>query len=154
MSAEFFDSNVLVYLFDRSDEQKRSRAEELVHRGIASGDGCISFQVVQETLNVVTRKLDPPATGEQAARFLDQVLAPLWRGGPSLALYRRTLELGSRFRLSFYDSMIVAAALEAGCERLWSEDLQDGMRIDGLTITDPFAHPDPPPTPSKRRGSA
>jgi predicted nucleic acid-binding protein len=98
----------------------------------------ISFQVVQETLNVVTRKLPTPMTAEDAGRFLEQVLAPLWRGSPSLALYRRALDLQARYRYSFYDSLIVAAALDAGCSRLYSEDLHDGQRIEGLTIENPF----------------
>jgi predicted nucleic acid-binding protein len=82
------------------------------------------------------------------------VLAPLWRGGPSVPLYRRALELAARFSLSFYDALIVAAALDSGCERLWSEDLLDGLRIDGLTIANPFAPAGEPRPPAKRRRRA
>lgn len=138
MSAELLDSNVLVYLFDETDERKREIAKRIVYEGIGSGRACISSQVVQETLNVITRKLPRPATVAEAERFLDDVLAPLWRGGPSVALYHRALDLQSRYRLAFYDALIVAAALEAGCTRLWSEDLQHGQRIESLTIQDPF----------------
>ncbi|MBA3636750.1 MAG: PIN domain-containing protein, partial [Rubrobacteraceae bacterium] len=66
------------------------------------------------------------------------VLGPLWTVSPSLALYRRTLDLQARYRYSFYDSLIIAAALDAGCTRLYSEDLQDGQRIEGLTVENPF----------------
>lgn len=90
----------------------------------------ISFQVVQETLNVLTRKLPEPMTAEDAELFLDRVLAPLWRVWPSLALYRRALEVHSRYRYGFYDSLIVATALDAGCKRLYSEELQDGQKIE------------------------
>lgn len=138
-AADFLDTNVLIYLFDETDDRKRAIASGLVRDGLAAGDACISFQVVQETLQVVTRKLDPPATAAEAGRLLDEVLAPLWTVSPDPALYRRALELQERYSLSFYDALIVAAALEAGCTRLLSEDLQHGQRIERLTIEDPFA---------------
>jgi predicted nucleic acid-binding protein len=62
----------------------------------------------------------------------------LWKINPSPNLYQRGLDLQSRYQLSFYDSLIVAAALEGGCKTLYSEDLQHGQRIDGLTIKNPF----------------
>jgi predicted nucleic acid-binding protein len=58
---------------------------------------------------------------------------------PSTALYIRAVEVRTRYRYSFYDSLIIAAALEAGCTRLYSEDLQHGQRIERLTIVNPFA---------------
>jgi predicted nucleic acid-binding protein len=75
---------------------------------------------------------------EGAKDFLRQVLVPLWRVSPSPALYDRALDLQSRYRYGFYDSLIIAAALDAGCTQLFSEDLQDGQRIEGLTIRNPF----------------
>jgi len=67
------------------------------------------------------------------------VLLPLWRIMPSQALYQSALDLHARYQFSFYDSLIIAAALAAGCTRLYSEDLQHGQRIEGLTIENPFA---------------
>jgi predicted nucleic acid-binding protein len=138
MSGEFIDSNVFVYLFDDADERKRGIADGIVESALKESGASISFQVVQETLNVVTRKLPEPMTAEDAGLFLDRVLAPLWRVWPSLALYRRALEVQARYRYGFYDSLIVAAALDAGCTRLYSEDLQDGQKIEGLEIENPF----------------
>src|SRR5215210_9585230 len=138
MSGEFIDSNVFVYLFDETDDRKRDTAERLVDSALQTQNASISFQVVQETLNVVTRKLPTPMTAEGAKRFMEQVLAPLWRVSPSLALYHHALDVQARYRYGFYDSLIVAAALDAGCTRLYSEDLQDGQRIEGLTIENPF----------------
>ena len=132
----FLDTNVFVYLFDETDERKRRTAEVLVQRALEDGRGCISYQVVQETLNVLTRKLQ--AAAEDAGRLLDDVLMPLWRVNPTRTLYRRGLNLRTRYGFSFYDSLIVAAALEAGCKVLYSEDLQHGQRIDGVTVMDPF----------------
>src|SRR5690606_22257862 len=113
-------------------------AEDLVISSLQKGSACISFQVIQETLNVITRKIASPASPEDARRFLDHVLLPLWRISPSQALYHRCLDVQSRYGYGFYDSLILAAALEAGCARVYSEDLKDGQQIHGLTIRNPF----------------
>ena len=138
MSGEFIDSNVFIYLFDETDDRKREAAERIVDSALQTHNAGISFQVAQETLNVLTRKLPTPMTAEGARDFLQQVLVPLWRVSPSPALYDRALELQARYRYGFYDSLIIAAALDAGCTRLYSEDLQNGQRIEGLTIESPF----------------
>ena len=132
----FIDSNVFVYLFDKTNNNKRQCAEKLIQRNLERGTACISFQVVQETINVITRKLN--ATADDARQLLDRVLIPLWRVNPTQMLYRRGLDLQARYQFSFYDSLIVAAALEAGCKALLSEDLQHGQRIEQLTIHNPF----------------
>ena len=137
MSAEdFLDTNVFVYMLDDTDEVKRRRAGRLVRLGIETGNGCISFQVVQETLNVATKKLGFSAADAQT--LLANVLEPLWTVYPSRNLYARGLALRDRYRFSFYDAMIVASAIESGCVRLYSEDLQHGQRIESLTIENPF----------------
>ena len=137
MSAEdFLDTNIFVYMLDASDDFKRQRAEELVQRSLARGTGCISYQVVQETLNVATRKLG--FAGDDSRTLLTRILAPLWTVHPSTALYERGLEVRGRYGFSFYDSVIVAGAIESGCTRLYTEDLQHGQRVESLTIEDPF----------------
>lgn len=138
MSGDFLDSNIFVYLFDETDERKRGRAQQIVESALQTNSASISFQVVQETLNVVTRKLATSMTAEGAKSFMQDVLAPLWRVSPSLALYNRALDVQARYRYSFYDSLIIAAALDAGCDRLYSEDLQGGQRIEGLAVVNPF----------------
>ena len=138
MSVDFLDSNVFIYLFDPTNDRKRTIARGLIDSAIETDCGCISFQVVQETLRVVTGKLPKPLAPDAAQAFLQHSLLPLWRVMPSPALYATALRLQARWQLAFYDSLIVAAALEAGCRRLLTEDLQDGQRIDGLLIENPF----------------
>ena len=138
MSADFLDSNIFVYLFDEGAHEKRSIAEAITRNAIEARAGCISFQVVQETLNVLTRKLAVPVTTADAQGFLHKMLTPLWRVMPSQKLYSEAIALQRRLRMSFYDSLIVAAALEAGCKRLLTDDMQDGQRIEGLRIENPF----------------
>ncbi len=137
MSAEeFIDSNVFVYLFDEVNPEKYQRARELVGQSIERQMGCISFQVVQETLNVLIGRYG--ISHEQVRTLLTQVMIPLWQVYPSAVLYQDAISLQSRYGFSFYDSLIVAAALEAGCTRLYSEDLQHGQQIQRLTILNPF----------------
>ena len=137
MSAEqFLDTNVLVYSVDEGVPEKRQRARELVAQSLTNGRGCISYQVVQETVNVLTGNFGTPL--DRVRRLLDEVLIPLWQINPTGSLYQSALSLQSRYGFSFYDSLIIAAALEAGCTRLYSEDMQHGQRIQGLTILNPF----------------
>ena len=140
MSVEnFLDTNVFIYLLDETDAQKRQRAEDLVRRNLEDGSGCISFQVVQETINIAVRKLG--FTHERTRLLLENVLTPLWRVNPTSLLYQRGLGVQARYGFSFYDSLIVAAALEAGCTRLYTEDLRHGQQIERLTIQNPFLEP-------------
>lgn len=139
MSADvFIDTNVLVYQLDATDARKHAIAERIVHDGLAQGTACISFQVVQECLNVALRKAKVPLSLEAARGYLEVVLLPLMQVPATDALYHRALDVQGRWRFGFYDSLIVAAALTAGCRRLLSEDLQHGQRIEGLTVVDPF----------------
>ena len=114
MSADdFLDTNVFVYLFDEADAGKQRQAEILVNSVLVSRTGCISFQVVQETLNVLIRKIETPV--DRVREILIDVLIPLWQVNPTAALYQDAISIQGRYGFSFYDSLIVAAALEAGC---------------------------------------
>jgi len=139
MSVEsFIDTNVFIYQLETLDPRKHAIAERIVSAGVATGNACISFQVIQECLNTVLRKAEIKLDPVGARSYLDNVLGPLYRVSASVALYQRALELQLRWRFAFYDSLIVAAALEAGCKRLLSEDMLHGQRIETLTIENPF----------------
>ncbi|MBN9462331.1 MAG: PIN domain-containing protein [Burkholderiales bacterium] len=139
MSAEIFiDTNVFIYHLDGTDPRKQSIAERIVRQALLEGNACISFQVVQECLNTVLRKARIALDVVQARAYLDAVLAPLMQVSASAPLYHRALDVQARWHFSFYDSLVVGAALSVGCTRLFSEDLQHGQRIDTLTIHDPF----------------
>jgi len=138
MSADFYDSNLFVYLFDETAPAKQQRADELIRRALEEQTACIRFQVVQETLNVLTRKLERPLTPADAEVFMQRILVPLWTIMPSAGLYSQAIDLQGRAAISFYDALIVAAALKAGCTRLLSEDLQHGQTFGALRIENPF----------------
>ena len=139
MSVEYFiDTNLFIYQLEALEERKAATADHIIRKGIETRNACISFQVVQECLNTALRKAESPLSTDETKQYLDNVLAPLFRVPASLSVYRRALDLQTRYRYGFYDSLIVAAALDAGCTLLYSEDLQDGQRIEGLTIRNPF----------------
>ncbi len=139
MSAEcFIDTNLFIYQMEALDERKATIADNIIRKGIETRNASISFQVVQECLNTVLRKAEIPLTTDETKHYLENVLAPLFRVSASLSLYHRALDVQARYRYGFYDSLIVAAALDAGCTRLYSEDFQDGQRIESLTIENPF----------------
>lgn len=139
MSVEYFiDTNLFIYQLEALEERKAATADRIIRKGIETRNACISFQVVQECLNTALRKAEIPLSTDETKQYLDNVLAPLFRVPASLSLYRRALDLQTRYRYGFYDSLIIAAALDAGCTLLYSEDLQDGQRIEGLTIRNPF----------------
>jgi predicted nucleic acid-binding protein len=134
----FIDTKVFIYQLDTRDPRKHAIADRIVGDALANDSACISFQVVQECLNTLLRKAEITLDAAAARAYLDTVLTPLYRVSASIGLCRRALELQQRCKFSFYDALIVAAALEAGCKRLLSEDLQHGQRIESLRIENPF----------------
>jgi predicted nucleic acid-binding protein len=139
MSDRFFlDTSIIVYSFDQSSARKAEVADRLVRQGLLTRKGAISYQVVQEFFNVARRRSPGPMRLEEAEHFLSTVLGPLCIVHSSPALFHRALQLVERFRLQWYDALIVAGALEAKCGILYSEDFQNGQRFDDLEIRNPF----------------
>lgn len=139
MSAKFFlDTNIFVYSFDSKSGEKQKIAMALIAEALASQNGMISYQVIQEFLNVATRKFATPLTVHDAQDYLQKVLDPLCQIYPDIDLYHETLALAKRTGYSFYDSLILTSALAGSCKKIYTEDLQDGQQIAGLTIINPF----------------
>lgn len=131
MSGEFFDTNVVLYLLD--DGPKAETAERLLGRG-----GIISVQVLNEALVNCRRKAG--MSWDETAVFLDAVQRLCTVTGLTVETHTLGRALAERYRLSVYDAMIVAAALLAGAPVLWTEDMQDGLVVEGmLTLRNPFA---------------
>ena len=132
----FFDSNVFVYAFENDDPARQAVAQGLLARHSSAGNALVlSVQVLMETYNVLTRKKRvAPPDALAAIRLLMQheVVAP----GADAAI--RALELAARHGVSAFDSLIVQAALDAGCDTLYSEDLQNGRRFGALQVVNPF----------------
>jgi predicted nucleic acid-binding protein len=110
----------------------------LIRDALGTQRGVISTQVVQEFLNVALRKFAQPMTIAESRDYLQVTLLPLCRHYPSALFYDRALLLKESTGFSFYDSLIVAAAVDTGCSTLFSEDLQDGRTVQGVKIVNPF----------------
>jgi predicted nucleic acid-binding protein len=140
MSGRFFlDTNIFVYSFDANSPKKASQATKLIRKGIETRGGIVSYQVVQEFFNVALRRFLKPMSSVDAEQYLSTTFRPLLAVHSSLALYGEALRIGARFRLAWYDSLIVASAIEGQCDVLYSEDFQDGQKIESVTISNPFA---------------
>ena len=132
----FFDTNVLIYAVDERERAKYEVAEALVERYLVNGGGVISVQVLREFYSV-SRRLSNPLSDEQAQSMVEYFSTfNTLREDASMVLsaVRRSRE----FALSFWDALIVEAALKAGADRLFTEDLQHGQVIDGLRIENPL----------------
>jgi len=139
MSDRFFlDTNLFVYTFDSSAPAKAKKATQLIRRAADTGEGIISYQVVQEFFSVAFRRFAQPMSVAEAEQYLITVLRPLLAVHSSPAIYFEAMRIAEKHRISWYDSLIVAAALEGQCEKLYSEDFQHGRRIGTLRIENPF----------------
>lgn len=134
----FIDTNIFVYSFNSEDNNKRRISLELISGALTNHNGCISYQVVQEFLNVARRRFVKPLSIPDCQRYLGSVLEPLCEVYASGGLYYQVLEISERWQYSFYDSLIIVAAINAECSLLYSEDFQPGQKIQNITIVNPF----------------
>jgi predicted nucleic acid-binding protein len=129
----FIDTNVLIYGYSEDEPNKRQQAIDCV----LSAEAWISTQVLNETINVLKRKFS------LSYSQIREAVQEISKGFPIILVSVNTIEmalnLAERYQYSYFDSLILASALEAGCQILYSEDLQDGQRIENqLTIVNPF----------------
>lgn len=137
MNLTFVDTNVLVYAYDADAGEKHTKAREALVDCWENESGCLSTQVLQEFYVTVTRKLAKTISPEEACAVIET-----YRAWPTYSTTVDTIlaasEVEKRYQLSFWDSLIIAAAQMSGAATLLSEDLQNGQQIDSLKITNPF----------------
>ena len=133
----FLDTNIFVYTFDQGP--KREIALDLVRQALTTGLGLISYQVVTEFFNVALRKFEKRMTTGEAEDYFRAVLRPLLSVHSSESLIGSAMRIHSQHQTGWYDSFIIAAALEAKCTVLYSEDLQHGREFGDLKVVDPFS---------------
>jgi predicted nucleic acid-binding protein len=135
MSAEFVDTNVLIYAHDGGAGAKHRRAVDLLERFFEERSGALSIQVLCEFYAAATRKLS--MLSEEA----EAVIADL--GGwtlhrPAHSDLLKAARLQRRYRIGWWDALIIQSAADLGCSILWTEDLRDGQQYGGVTVRDPF----------------
>jgi len=131
----FIDTNVLVYADAGDEPVKQQRALSLIAEALLDSEGVVSTQVLQEFANVALRKLHlPPSLVRERLRFYAGFeVVPV-----TADLIAAAVDLHISHQLSFYDALVLRAAIAAGCARLWSEDIHAGLRLGGLQIANPF----------------
>jgi predicted nucleic acid-binding protein len=136
--ASFVDTNILVYAEDRDAKEKHAVARDLLIRLWDDRGGVLSIQVLQEFYVNITCKLKKPMSRDKALDIVREYLT--WKVVENTrTLLTSAIELQQKAQLSFWTAMVVQAAMEAKCDRLYSEDLNAGQRIGGVLIVNPFA---------------
>ncbi|MCF6190565.1 MAG: PIN domain-containing protein [Cocleimonas sp.] len=131
----FVDTNILIYVDDADNPEKQKIAIKLLESGWHNGNAVLSTQVLQEYFSAVTRKLKLPA--DKAQRKIE-LLSHLEIASIEHADIVRAIELHRLHSFSFWDSLIVTMAQKTACAILYSEDMQDGRKLEGLRIVNPF----------------
>lgn len=133
----FLDTNILVYAYDVSAKEKHESARDIVLELWDSGLGVLSTQVLQEFFVLATKKIPEPLDSKHAKEIVNDLLA--WdvvvNDGQSIL---DAIDIHSRHKYSFWDSMIVGVAIKGGADILLSEDLSSGQVINGVKIKNPF----------------
>lgn len=135
----FLDTNIFIYSIDASPDQKNKRdiARQIVREQIRKDSGVVSIQVLQEFYQVSTHKIQVPLSTEEALEYLHYITI-LATVTADFDMVVAAIRLHQKYSLSFWDALILQAAKTAGCSLVLSEDLQDGFRLDDLTVKNPF----------------
>lgn len=133
----FLDTNVLVYANDRTDARKQQVAAHLITDGIRSGRAVVSSQVLSEFWVTITQKIQVPLDRDTAEKELERFRA-LRIMAIQYETVRAAVSLQARHQLSYWDALILAAARLAGCDRIYTEDMDADHIYDGVTVRNPF----------------
>lgn len=133
----FLDTNVIVYAYDKSAGEKHRLAADIMIKLWHTGRGVISTQVLQEFFVIATRKIPKPLKVNVVKEIISDLLAwdVVTNDGESIL---SAIDIHLKYKYSFWDSMIIDAALKGGSTVLYSEDLADGQTVDGILIRNPF----------------
>ena len=139
----FVDTNIFIYWLQHSDAKdpdwhsKHSVCEALIHRLAAQNQIVISTQVLNEFINAVARKGTPPLSWDETGTAVE-LLSTFPTFTVEAIEIKAALARAGRYQISYFDALIVEAALRAGCSILYTEDLHHGMRFDALEVRNPF----------------
>ncbi len=132
----FIDTNILIYAHDIDAKEKHQIAKEILGQLWADRSGILSPQVLQEFYVNATRKIAKPLTKKLARSVVDAYV--IWCIDTTSAEMITAFRIEDTARISFWDALICASALKAGAERILSEDLNSGQKIEGIRIENPF----------------
>lgn len=134
--SDFLDTNVLVSAYDRSQPKKQQIAQAILRRAIA-GECAISTQVLAEFTAILLYKVSPRVSPKDVALLLE-ALSPVISIHPNEAMVKRAVEAQERYGIHFYDGMVVAAAEQTLCRRIYSDGRIAGRKYFGIPVVNPF----------------
>ena len=135
--ADFIDTNIWVYAYDNHFPDKQQRAQEIIISAVRNGNGVLSTQVLGEFFTVVTRKIKIPLSVRNA-RDIIKYMGRMTVQEIDVLIVERALDTLEQYKISYWDSLIIATAERAHCKRILSEDLNAGQKYHGIEITNPF----------------
>lgn len=134
----FLDTNIFVYLLDNSNKDKSITSSEIIKNGIINKNCFISYQVVQELGNILTKKIKPIPDLQTIKKFYQYSVFPLLKFYPDSLFYESAMEIHFDYKISFYNSLIVRASQLLGCNILYSEDLQHEQKFNTVKVINPY----------------
>ena len=134
---EFVDTNVLVYAHDISAGDKHSVAQQLIRRLWETSNGCLSVQILQELYVTISRKVTRPLPITEAAEIIRDL--SFWHiHTPTAEDVLGAIDLQHRYKISFWDAMVIHSAVSLECKLIWSEDLSRDQIYNGVQVKNPF----------------
>ena len=135
----FLDTNVLVYLFDKSEKLKQSKVKRLISEHLQQSKIFISVQVINEFINITSNKIKYPVPAAKQKEIIELLNDLFLVSSLNINTSVNALDISIKYKLSFWDSLILSSAIENNCSILFTEDMQDGQYIeDKLKIINPF----------------
>ncbi len=136
--ADFIDTNIIVYAYDNNFPDKQQRAREIIISAVRSGNGVLSTQVLGEFFTVVTRKIKMPLSIRNARNIIEY-LGRMPVQEIDLLIVERAIDTLEQYKISYWDSLIIAAAERAQCKRILSEDHNAEQKYHSIEIINPFS---------------
>jgi len=133
----FLDTNILVYAHDKENPDKKAKSQAILFECLRNGTGVISAQVLSEFFVTITRKVKQPMPSDRAKKEI-VLLSTIATVDIDATLVVEAVNIKERWQLSYWDSLILAAAERAGCGTVCSEDMSDGQRYGSLVVCNPF----------------
>lgn len=135
----FIDTNILVYLFDKTERSKQNQAKKIIFERLSSSKFFLNVQVINEFINITSKKISFPIQFNRQKEIIDLLNDIFIIASLSLETTLLAIEIKNKYKFSFWDSLIISSAIENKCNILYSEDMQHGFIIEStLTIVNPF----------------
>ncbi len=135
----FIDTNILVYLFDKSERPKQTQAKKIISERLSSSKFFLSVQVINEFINIISKKISFPIPLNKQKKIINLLNDIFIIASLSLETTLSAIEIKNKYKYSFWDSLIISSVIENKCNILFSEDMQHGSIVEStLTIVNPF----------------